>query len=81
MAELITVPTFTFDQGSFYKGDNIVERPIRVEFYNDSISLVQEGDFNQPETIMIHPNYLNELFRAIKKHLPEAKETLKRTTK
>lgn len=72
MAELITVPTFTYNQGSVYKGDENTERPITVNYYNGSIELQQEGEYDQPESIIIQPDHIDKLFKEIKKHLPEA---------
>lgn len=77
MKDLITVPTFTFPQGSIFKGDADYESPITVLYYNGLIELKQEGDFDIEETVRIHPKFLNKLFVAIKKHLPEAESTLK----
>ena len=71
MAELITVPTFTFNQGKANDGD-YEENPISVDFYNGSIILRQDGSFDQQEKIVIHPKYLDALFKEIKKHRPEA---------
>lgn len=76
--ELITVPNFTFQQGSVSKGDTDFENPISVEFYNGTICLKQEGEFDIPETVSIHPKYLEKFFKAIKKNLPEATEWLQR---
>lgn len=74
--ELITVPTFTFNQGDIFQ-DAETERPISVDFYKDSIVLRQDGNFDQQEQILIHSKYLDALFKAIKKHKMEADEYLK----
>lgn len=76
MADLITVPTFTFQQGKL--GDTDWESPIQVHFYNGSISLEQEGNFDINESIQIHPKHFQRLFKEIKKHLPEAKKHLEK---
>lgn len=81
MSELITVPTFTFNQGSLFNGDTDVERPIHVDYYNGTITLRQEGEFTQEETINIHPKFLDALFKEIKKHLPNANKMLDLKTK
>lgn len=72
--KLITVPTFTFRQGQF--GDDVFEKPIQVSFYNGAISLTQEGDYDQDEEIILHPDFVNKLFKAIQKNMPEALEAL-----
>lgn len=77
MAELITVPTFTFNQGDMYQSDPDSERPIHVDFYNGTICLRQDGEFEQQEEIKISPKYLDRFFREIKKHLPDAEAVLK----
>jgi hypothetical protein len=64
MANLITVPTFTFEQGDLYDGG---EQPIRVEYYNGSIALVQGKD-----EIILHPEFMEKLFKEIRKHYPDA---------
>jgi hypothetical protein len=73
MAELITVPTFTFDQGDAFSGNDNVERPIQVKYWNGTIELKQNG-----ETVLILPDYLESLFKEIKKHLPHANKALKK---
>jgi len=78
MPDLITVPTFTFKQGNIFNADPEVERPITVSYYNGTIELLQDGEYDQPEKILIHPSFLNKLFQEIKKHLPEALECLKK---
>lgn len=80
MKNLITVPTFTFRQGNHSDG-TFEENPIQVSFYNGSIELSQEGQFDQDESIIISPNHVKALFRAIQKHTPEANEWLERTTR
>lgn len=80
MAELITVPTFTYNQGTHNKND-FEESPITVSFYNGSINLTQEGEFDIRESINISPKHLDKLFKEIKKHLPEAESWLNRNTK
>lgn len=74
MSELITVPTFVFNQGDL--GDMKFELPIHVDYYNGTIVLRQDGDYDAQETINISPEYLDKLFKEIKKHLPEAKLVL-----
>lgn len=63
--ELINVPSFNFifdDEG---------EALINVQFYNGTISLQQRD-----QDINISTLFLNDLFKAIKKNLPEATEIL-----
>jgi hypothetical protein len=52
--------------------DNEVERPISVDFYNGSICLRQDGEYDEQEKINIHPAFLDKLFKEIKKHQKEA---------
>lgn len=76
--ELVIVPNFTFNQGDPFSGNDLsVERPIEVRFYNGSIELVQQGDYKQPEKILIDTKYLKELFNEILAHLPEAEKKWK----
>lgn len=78
MAELITVPTFVFNQGDVFNGENNVERPIIVSYYDGTIDLQQEGEYDKPERILITPEYLDKLFKEIKKHQKEAESFLNR---
>ena len=78
MADLTTVPTFTFRQGSLFDGDIDVERPITVKFYNGSISIEQEGEFDKDEIVLFHPKFLKAFCKEILKHLPEAEHWLNR---
>jgi hypothetical protein len=78
--KLISVPTFTFNQGDIY-GDADWERPINVDFYNGSIVLRQDGEYDIQEEILIHPKYLDAIFRAIKKHKIEAEKLLEMRNK
>lgn len=78
MSELVTVPTFTFQQGSMAKNDSDYESPIRVEFYNGTICLRQWGEYDVEECINVHPKYLEKLFKEIKKHMPNAMTILNR---
>lgn len=80
MSDLITAPTFTFRQGKNSNG-SFEENPIQVSFYNGTIELRQEGDYEQDETVQLSPQYVNALFKAIKKNMPEAKEWMDRNTK
>ncbi len=80
MNELITVPTFTFKQGK-HSNDNFEESPIQVSFYNGSIELSQEGEFDVDERVLISPKHVEALFKAIKKNMPEAKLWLERNSK
>jgi len=75
--ELTTAPTFTFKQGKHSDG-SFEENPIQIEFYNGAIVLRQEGAFDLDESISISPKYLDKLFKAIKKNLPEATDWLNR---
>lgn len=74
MADLMTVPTFVFNQGDVFD-ENGAERPIHVDYYNGSICLRQyDGDVK--EEIIISEDYLHSLFKEIKKHLPDAQHFL-----
>lgn len=77
MASLITVPTFTFNQGDVFNQDEHSERPIHVDYYNGSICLRQDGDFVSQEEIIISPKHLDALFKEIKKHQKDAEAILK----
>jgi len=74
--ELITVPTFTFNQGNVWNSETEVERPISIDFYNGTIVLRQDGEFDAQEQINIHPAYFEKLVKAIRKNLPEANKML-----
>jgi hypothetical protein len=63
MAELITVPTFTFNQGDPFDYEIISEYPITVKYYSNEVELVQNG-----KTIIIRYEFLDSLFKEIKKH-------------
>lgn len=76
--ELITVPTFEFKQGDIFSGTDNAEKPINVDFYNGSICLRQDGGYEKQETINILPEYVDALFRAIKKHRKEAEFFIKK---
>ena len=67
---LITVPMFTFKQGDIFDGG---ELPIQVLYWNggDVIELSQEDN-----SVLLRTQDLKRLFRAIEKHLPEAKSKL-----
>lgn len=69
---LITVPTFTFNQGDIFLGEGNAERPIQVNYYSGSIELVQEGEYEDAGRIAILPEHLDKLFKAIKKHQKDA---------
>lgn len=73
--ELTTVPTFTYRQGK-YANDTFKENPITVSFYNGTISLTQEGYYDQDECVNLHPDHVKGLFKAILKHMPEAQHWL-----
>ena len=75
--DLITVPTFTFNQGDIWNSEMEIERPISVDFYNGTIVLRQDGEFEIQESIKIHPKYFEALVKAIRKHLPQAEAMLK----
>lgn len=68
MSNLITVPTIQIKNGE--------ERPITVAFYNGTIALSQQGQYEQPEEILIDWDALNHVFNQIKKHKKEAREVL-----
>jgi hypothetical protein len=78
MSQLKTVPTFTFKQGDIFKMDSSVERPITVNYYNGSIELEQDGEYDAPEIIQIHPEYIKAFFKEVLKHIPEAEQWLKK---
>lgn len=63
MSKLITVPTFTFNQGDFGL-ESEAEKSISVDFYNGCIVLRQDGEFVQQEEILIHPKYAAAFFNA-----------------
>lgn len=69
--ELITVPTFTFNQGDQFI-DSEFERPISVDFYDGSIVLRQDKENDIQNQILIHPKYFNDLLREIKRHKKDA---------
>lgn len=73
--QLISVPTFTFNQGDQFI-DTEFERPISVDFYNGSITLRQDGDYDVQEQILIHPKFFDALVKEIKKHKVEADKLL-----
>lgn len=67
MADLITVPTFTFNQGDVFSGEDLqAERPIHVDYFNGSIQLRQDGEFDEQEKILISDAFLDKLFKEIK---------------
>lgn len=70
MEELITVPTFTFDQGDTYEG---AEQPIQVLYWNSDLVELRQGK----NEILLNDESINKLFKLIKKHLPEARQKLK----
>lgn len=78
MAELITVPTFTFNQGYVFSVEWDIEYPISVDFYDGCICLRQEGQYDKQEEIKIHPKYVKALFKEILKHQPDAEWHLKK---
>lgn len=68
--ELITVPTFTF-----FQGDHGASEPsIQVSYYAGDIIELQQDD----DVIHIEISQLNNLFKEIKKHIPEAIAALNR---
>lgn len=71
MPELITVPTMIINQGDPFAGE-IAEYPLQVQYYNDCISIEQNG-----QSINILPEHLDKIFKLIKKNLPEAERHLK----
>jgi hypothetical protein len=72
MPELITVPSFIYEQGDLFGGDTNIERPIRVEYYNGSICL----DQGENGSIVILPEHVEKLFKEIKKHRKDAEWAL-----
>lgn len=67
MANLITVPSFIFDQNT----DEEVEQPIWVQYWNNCISLEQDG-----QSINILPASLDKLVKEIKKNQAQAEKFL-----
>lgn len=76
MTQLISVPTFVFPQGKL--GDDDYEVPIHVDYYNGTIVLRQEGEYEQPEEIKLSPKMVEKLFKEIKRHRSDAEVLLKR---
>ena len=72
--ELITVPTFTFNQQDAEK--DVWEEPISVDFYNGTICLRQNGNYDEQENINISVEYFEALFKAIRKYKPIAEDIL-----
>jgi hypothetical protein len=70
MPDLTTVPSFIFYHGKL--GDNGWERPIHVQFYNGSITIEQQGEYDVPESIQLSPAYVKKLLKEIIKHIPDA---------
>lgn len=73
MAKLITVPSVVFEQGDITNQETPSESPIQIQYYNGSICLEQCGN-----EIIILPDYLDKLFREIKKHQKYADYHLKK---
>jgi len=73
MAELTTVPMFVFYQGDPWEQELPSEYPIEVKYYNGCISLEQNGN-----SINVHPDFFEKLFREIRKHKTAAEEELKK---
>lgn len=74
MPDLITVPTFTFNQGDQFEG---AEQPIQVCYYNNQegkplIELNQDGRYINFTSI----DELQELVKEIKRHHSEADKYL-----
>lgn len=65
MAELITVPSFVYEQYG--------EGALQVNYYNGTIEIKQYDD-----SILIKDDSFEKLFREIRKHKNEAKEILDR---
>ena len=81
MSKLITVPTFTFNQGGIFNSDNEVERPISVDFYNGAICIRQDGEYDVQEEIIIHPKFVAAFFKEVLKHKKEADSFLEMQNK
>lgn len=73
MPDLITVPSFVFQQGDPFDQDPLSEQFIHVQYYDGTIVLEQEGN-----EVKISPDYFEALFKEIRKHKPEAEKALKR---
>lgn len=74
--ELITVPTFIFNQGELLT-DNDSEFPIQVTYWNDG-EMVELKTLNYTnESIIIRTKDLKSLFKEIERHLSEATNKLK----
>ena len=69
MAHLVTVPNFVFDQ----ENEDVNEYPVTVAYYNGSIELSQRDN-----SIILHPDFVKQLFKEIIKHQPEAEKWLER---
>lgn len=75
MAELITVPTFVFNQGDVFS-ENGAERPVHIDYYNGSVC-IRQYDGDEKNEIVLSPEFVKPLFKEIIKHLPEAEHCLK----
>lgn len=72
MSQLITVPTFYFEQGEIFEEDG-AEFPLLVSYYsNGVIQLSQRGN-----EVIIGKKHFESLVKQIRKHLPEAEKALK----
>lgn len=71
MGNLITAPTFQFKQGELYE-DEGAEYPVQVVYFNDGVISLEQND----NSIVLSKKWLDGLFKAIKKHLPEAEKEL-----
>ena len=68
---LKTAPHIVVEQGEF--GDSDWESPIDVVFYNNTISLEQEGN-----EINLRYSFVKELFKTIQKFQEEALQEIKK---
>lgn len=69
MADLITVPTFIFEQGDLLKGGVY---PIQVLYWRDGIIELRQGE----NEVMIKIENIDPLCREIKKHFDDANKSL-----
>lgn len=73
MSKLITIPNFTFTQGDPFDLEEGTEYPIEVQYYRDSICLVQNGN-----EILISGSHYKKLFKEAAKHYEEAQAFIKK---
>lgn len=72
MANLITRPTFTFNQGDPFNEEEESEYPIQVIYWDEDILTLKQED----NEVVIRKEYLKPLLKEILKHLPTAEKVL-----